>query len=160
MHGSRLIVPVLLVAVIAAFAVAKEDKNESKSKAKSDGARVKHDPKTEAMPLGKTIKLNFKIKEEETQRLTITTATTEYGTSFSYSDQGSNAFISINGRVRFVDDKQKKLLVTATLDLRYDDDNGVFDSTGNTSATIEFNKETDLLQQQVFTLTVEAELVD
>lgn len=156
-------IPVAIVVALVATVVAKD------SNTKQGTRPIDRDVKTlvhverhvpDALPLGKTIRLNFRIKEEETQRFTVTTATTEYATGFNYTGSGSSSAVNISGRIRFIDDKQKKMLVTASFDLRYDDEEGVYDANGKTSAMIGFDSEVELLQQETFTLTVEAELVD
>lgn len=155
--------PVALIVTVVATVVAK-DSNTKQGTRPTDHdmhapVRVERHSR-DAMPLGKTIRLSFRIKEEKTQRFSVTTATTDYATGFNYTGKGSAAGVNISGQIRFADDKQKKLLVTASFDLQYDNEEGVYEATGRTSAVIALDSEVELLQQETFTLTVEAEIVD
>ena len=54
----------------------------------------------------------------------------------------------------------RKLLVTADIDVKYDNLDDVLDASGKTSAVVSLGKEKDLLEVQAFVISVEVEEAD
>ncbi len=108
-----------------------------------------------AGPLGKTVKLVFKIKSEETNSVTLVCATRKYSFTQQYSGNEGTDSLIIDGQLHLIKDKADQLLLTYNFSQSWEGLEESGDTTGQGSAQVTFGKETMLMQNEGFGFYVE-----
>lgn len=152
---------VFATALIGAVVIAADsDTDKSAAAAKGEESQRSHGHGHDLEPLGKTVKLIFRIKEgDDDNKMSVYTATTRFSLDVTYAGEEGSDYVGVFGRVKLLDDRGKKLLVAATWQQRHDGAAETFDTSSECSAIVTIGEEANLLETDAYALTVEVEEV-
>ena len=111
-------------------------------------------------PLGKTVRLVFSIKSEETQKLTIVCATRSYAMGHQWIGPEGSDQMDLSGNVSVLNDKPDHILVSFMLMQAWEGPQESGDQYLSGSAEVRLGQEVELGQNEAFTLLVEATEVE